>query len=64
MVQVQQLLQAALLLAGSAYFTLAAPTPLPHFSVPIQHFEVLEMRASTALNPHALLNVECIDRNV
>jgi len=41
---------------------------MPHghreVKVSLEHFEVLKMRASTAVNPAAVTNTQCIDRNV
>ncbi|KAK0745918.1 hypothetical protein B0T18DRAFT_324512 [Schizothecium vesticola] len=44
--------------------TLAAPSrKYPRFTVPQSHFEVLSMRQSTPLNPRAITDTTCIDRN-
>lgn len=44
--------------------TLAAPSQkYPRFTVPQSHFEVLSMRQSTPLNPRAITDTQCIDRN-
>ncbi|KAF5527764.1 hypothetical protein CGCA056_v000870 [Colletotrichum aenigma] len=53
-----------LLLTATA--ALAAPAQhrhWPRFTVPQQHFEVLGMRAQTEVNPAAVLEATCIDRN-
>ncbi|KAF6810308.1 hypothetical protein CSOJ01_06379 [Colletotrichum sojae] len=50
-----------LLTATSA---LAAPArKWPRFTVPQQHFEVLDMRSQADVNPTAVLETTCIDRN-
>ncbi|KAJ0159274.1 hypothetical protein CTA2_10004 [Colletotrichum tanaceti] len=53
------------LLAATA--ALAAPAgqtfKLPRFTVPQQHFEVLRMRSQEPVNPAAMLEATCIDRN-
>ncbi|KAI1779789.1 hypothetical protein F4818DRAFT_400601 [Hypoxylon cercidicola] len=53
----------SILLAASASLSFATPV-WPHFSVEREHLEVLEIRASTSVNPAAVSDVNCIDRNV
>ncbi|GJC83994.1 hypothetical protein ColTof4_07895 [Colletotrichum tofieldiae] len=54
-----------LLLTATA--ALAAPAgrhhKWPRFTVPQQHFEVLSMRSQEPVNPAAMLEATCIDRN-
>ncbi|KAH9996957.1 hypothetical protein F4779DRAFT_623017 [Xylariaceae sp. FL0662B] len=52
-----------LVLLASASLSLASPV-WPHYTVDNEHFEVLSMRASVGVNPAAVLDVECLDRNV
>lgn len=53
-----------LLLLSLPLLTLAAPSQkYPRFTVPQSHFEVLSMRQSTPLNPRAITDTTCIDRN-
>lgn len=54
-----------LLLLSTPLLTLAAPSSqkYPRFTVPQSHFEVLSMRQSTPLNPRAITDTQCIDRN-
>ncbi|TDZ23690.1 hypothetical protein C8034_v012395 [Colletotrichum sidae] len=59
----------AVCLLLAAAVALAAPvtrpshSKWPRFTVPQQHFEVLTMRAQTEVNPSAVLEATCIDRN-
>lgn len=41
----------------------AMPSGFPRVYVPQQHFEVLQMRASTSVNPDAVTGVTCQDRS-
>jgi hypothetical protein len=56
-----------LLAALTATICLAAPAPpqypLLHVTVPQSHFEVLRMRQLYPLEPRAVTDTECIDRN-
>ncbi|WQF78068.1 hypothetical protein CDEST_03082 [Colletotrichum destructivum] len=51
----------------AATTALAAPAgrnhKWPRFTVPQQHFEVLSMRSQEPVNPAAMLEATCIDRN-
>ncbi|KAI0175893.1 hypothetical protein GGR52DRAFT_570873 [Hypoxylon sp. FL1284] len=51
------------LLVASAGLSFASPT-WPRFSVRNEHLEVLSLRASTSVDPAAVSDVNCIDRNV
>ncbi|OTA69401.1 hypothetical protein K449DRAFT_428850 [Hypoxylon sp. EC38] len=52
----------SLLLLATASLSFASPV-WPHYSVDNEHLEVLAMRASTSVNPAAVSDVTCIDRN-
>ena len=52
-----------LTLTISSTTTLAHPHPMFNVAVPQSHFEVLNMRRSIPLNPRAVIDAECIDRN-
>ncbi|KAL0939140.1 uncharacterized protein CTRU02_205750 [Colletotrichum truncatum] len=52
-----------LLLTATAALAAPAGRRWPRFTVPQQHFEVLGMRAQTEVNPSAVLEATCIDRN-
>ncbi|KAI1478388.1 hypothetical protein K445DRAFT_24055 [Daldinia sp. EC12] len=54
--------QSLLLLVAGASLSSASPV-WPHYSIDGEHLEVLNMRASTSVNPGAVSNVECLDRN-
>lgn len=58
---------ALFLLTLTTTFCLAAPAgsqyPLLRVAVPQSHFEVLRMRQSIPLEPRAVADTECIDRN-
>ncbi|KAL7628872.1 hypothetical protein AAE478_000387 [Parahypoxylon ruwenzoriense] len=51
------------LLVVSASLSLATPV-WPHYSVENEHLEVLALRASMPVNPAAVSDVTCVDRNV
>ncbi|KAK1835554.1 hypothetical protein QBC39DRAFT_378775 [Podospora conica] len=54
----------SLLLMALPLLTLAAPSQkYPRFTVPQSHFEVLSLRQHTPLNPRAITDTQCIDRN-
>jgi len=52
-------------LAFTTTLCLAAPRqyPMLKVTVPQSHFEVLRMRQSIPLDPRAVSEIECIDRN-
>lgn len=52
-----------LITATAALAAPAAHRHWPRFTVPQQHFEVLSMRAQAEVNPAAVLEATCIDRN-
>ncbi|XXG94454.1 hypothetical protein Hte_000711 [Hypoxylon texense] len=56
-------LLSSILLVASASLSFATPV-WPHFSIENEHLEVLAIRASTSVNPAAVSDVTCIDRNV
>jgi len=56
------LLRAAL--GAAAVSALAMPHGFPRVTVPQEHIEVLKLRAATAVNPAAIADTVCIDRNV
>jgi hypothetical protein len=53
-------LSQALLLVAAGFAVLAKPV-WPHYSVDMEHFEVLRMRASEPLNEAAVYDVQCLD---
>ncbi|EMR69921.1 hypothetical protein MGN70_005638 [Eutypa lata] len=55
-------LQTVLLVAGAG-LSLSKPI-YPRFSVGQEHFEVLALRRSMEMNPAAVTDVECLDRDV
>ncbi|KAK1981450.1 hypothetical protein LZ30DRAFT_592703 [Colletotrichum cereale] len=60
------LIHTIVLLLLTATTTLAAPAGghrWPRFTVPQQHFEVLSMRSQEPVNPAAMVEATCIDRN-
>ena len=62
MVSSTTLLQAAL--SAAAVSALAMPRGFPRVTVPPEHMEVLRLRAATAVDPTAIADVVCVDRNV
>ncbi|KAM0329821.1 hypothetical protein ACHAQA_003985 [Verticillium albo-atrum] len=53
----------ALLLLCTITAVLALPKNYPRFTVPQQYLEVGQMRAVMEINPSALLEAQCLDRN-
>jgi hypothetical protein len=51
-----------LLVVLGATAALALPKNFPRVVVSQDHFEVLGMRATTEVNPAAVINIECLDR--
>ncbi|KAL8294160.1 hypothetical protein RB597_008061 [Gaeumannomyces tritici] len=55
---------AAVLLAATGARARVMPFHHPNVAVPQQHFEVLNMRQASRINPRAVSDVKCTDANV
>lgn len=62
------MVSSAILLTTMLAFTGITARPMPHghphVAVRLEHFEVLHMRASTAVNPAAVVNTQCLNSKV